>query len=357
MGKKYRNLFDQLVSPENMALAYKKTMKGKRRTWGYLEFKEYDRINLAQIQSEIISGEYQPDEYSEFMIYDPKKRLISALPFKDRLAQHALCNVIAPIFDKSLLPYTFACREGLGTHAGVRHIQSLMRSQKPTHFIKTDFSKFFPSIDRPILHRMIKKKITCRKTYDLLCKFMPPEGMGVPIGSLTSQVFANVYGGMIDRFVHFELGYRHWARYMDDVIILGDDFPRMRNDIERIKEFSLSEMNMRLSKHQVAPIGHGVNFLGYRIWPTHKLLRKDSVQRARRKIKAMQARGDTQALEKFLAAWYGHASWADTQNLLKHMEATYGISRNQYTRRSGRGCRNKAAQRIYGSPQGQHDAP
>lgn len=357
MGSKHRNLFDQIVSPENMALAYKKTMKGKRRTWGYLEFKEYDQVNLTRLTDEVISGAYEPDEYSEFMIYDPKKRLISALPFKDRLVQHALCNVISPIFDKTLLPYTFACREGLGTHAGVRHIQSLMRSQSPTHFIKTDFSKFFPSVDRSILHRMIRKKISCRKTYELLCQFVPQYGMGLPIGSLTSQVFANVYGGMIDRFVHFELGYRHWARYMDDVIILGDNLPKMRDDIERIKDFSWLHMSMRLSKHQVAPIGHGVNFLGYRIWPTHKLLRKDSVQRAKRKIKSMQARGDAKALEKFFAAWYGHASWADTQNLLKHMEDSHGISRNQHPRRPRCSRRNSAARRVYGPPQGQHDAP
>lgn len=332
MGRKYRNLFDQIVSPENMALAYKKTLKGKRRTWGYLEFKEYDQINLTMLTGEIISGEYLPDDYQEFMIYDPKPRLISALPFKDRLAQHALCNIIAPIFDKTLLPHTFACRDGLGTHAGVKHIQSLMRREKPTHFIKTDFSKFFPSIDRAILHSMIRKKISCRKTYDLLCRFIPQDGVGLPIGSLTSQVFANVYGGMIDRYIHFELGYRHWARYMDDVIILGSDIDQMRVDVDCIKQFSLQEMNMRLSKWQVSSISRGVNFLGYRIWPHHKLIRKDSVQRAKRKIKAMQERGDVEAMEKFLAAWYGHASWADTQNLLRHMESKYGIGCNKHTR-------------------------
>jgi len=331
MGRKYRNLFEQIVSPENMALAYKKTMKGKRRTWGYLEFKEYDQANLAALTGEIASGEYQPDPYQEFMIFDPKQRLISALPFKDRLAQHALCNIIAPIFDKTLLPYTFACRDGLGTHAGVRHIQSLMRRHNHTHFIKTDFSKFFPSIDRAILHGMIRKKITCRKTYDLLCKFIPQDGVGLPIGSLTSQVFANVYGGLIDRYVHFDLGYRHWARYMDDVIILGSDKCQMNEDVQKIMQFSDSHMNMRLSKWQVSPISRGVNFLGYRIWPRHKLLRKDSVQRAKRKIKAMQARNDSESMEKFLAAWYGHASWADTQNLLRRMEATYGIGCNKYT--------------------------
>jgi RNA-directed DNA polymerase len=330
MGQKYRNLFDQIVSPENMQLAYYKTLKGKRRTWGYLEFKEYDRINLHNLTEEIKSDHYTPDQPSEFMIFDPKSRLISALPFKDRLAQHALCNIISPIFDKTLLPYTFACRDGLGTHAGVRHIQSLMRKENPTHFIKTDFSKFFPSIDRKILHVLISAKIKCVKTYDLLSRFIEPVGIGLPIGSLTSQIFANVYGGMIDRFIHFELGYRHWARYMDDVVILGSDHAKMSADVKRIRNFSQQEMNMKLSKWQMSPISRGVNFLGYRIWPHHKLLRKDSVQRAKRKIKSMQSRSDTVALEKFLTAWYGHAKWAETQNLIKHMEANYGISCNQH---------------------------
>ncbi len=332
MSKKYRNLFDKIVSPENLALAYKNTKAGKRQTWGYLEFKEYEWANIQHIADELKAGTYCPDEYSQFLIYHPKTRLISALPFKDRLVQHALCNVVAPIFDKTLLPYTFACREGFGTHAGVRHVQSLMRSKKPSHFIKTDYSKFFPSINRSILHGMIRKKITCRKTYNLLCKFIPQDGVGLPIGSLTSQVFANVYGGLIDRYVHFELGYRHWARYMDDVIILGSDKAQMNEDVQKIMQFSDSQMNMRLSKWQVSRISHGVNFLGYRIWPSHKLLRRDSVQRAKRKIKAMQARGDTQSLEKFWSAWYGHASWADTRNLLEDMEHKYGVIGHQHPR-------------------------
>ena len=326
MGKKYRNLFEQIISDENLALAYKKTKAGKRQTWGYLEFKEYEYANLRQLAEELRSETYTPDEHLEFLIHDPKTRLISAQPFKDRIVQHAVCNVVAPIFDKTLLPYTFACREQMGTHAGVRHIQSLMRSTKPSHFIKTDYSKFFPSINREVLHRLIRNKISCRKTYNLLTLFIPQTGTGLPIGSLTSQIFANVYGGLIDRFVHFDLGYRRWARYMDDIIILGHDPDQMRDDVEAIKSFSWDHMHMTLSKHQVAPISRGVNFLGYRIWPNHKLLRKDSVQRAKRKIKAMKARGDTQSLQKFWAAWYGHASWADTHNLLTHMEQTYGKS-------------------------------
>tara|TARA_E500000081_G_C6055340_1_gene315695 strand:+ start:91 stop:639 length:549 start_codon:yes stop_codon:yes gene_type:complete len=182
---------------------------------------------------------------------------------------------------------------------------------------------------------MIHKKITCRKTYELLCKFIPKDGVGLPIGTLTSQVFANVYGGIIDRYIHFELGHRHWARYMDDVIILGSDIEQMRKDVDRIIKFSDEEMNMKLSKWQVSSISRGVNFLGYRIWPHHKLLRKDSVQRAKRKIKSMTLRNDTEGLERFLAAWYGHASWADTKNLLNYLEKNHEIICNKHSRRLG----------------------
>lgn len=332
MGAKYRNLFSKVVTEENFALAHKKTMRDKRRSWGYLEFKEYAALNLEALRQEVISGAYEPDPFSEFLIHDPKTRLISALPFKDRLVQHALCNVIAPIFDKTLLPYTFACRDGMGSHAGVKHVQARLRKTGATHFLKTDYSKFFPSIDRKILHQLIAKKVRCRATYDLLCKYIEPDGVGLPIGSLTSQIFANVYGGMIDRFVHFDLGHRHWARYMDDLVILGDDPDCLRDDLARIEAFSRDHMGLRLSKWQVAPISRGINFLGYRIWPDRKLLRKDSVKRAKRKIQAMQRRGDDAALNTFLAAWRGHAAWADTCNLMKTMEARYGIESHQQPR-------------------------
>ena len=128
-------------------------------TWGYLEFKEYAEANLLLIQQELVNGSYKIGPYREFTIYEPKARLISALDFKDRLVQHALCNVISPIFDRGLLPYTFACRVGMGTHAGVRHVQAMLRSGGYKYFLKTDFAKFFPSVNRARLHEMIVKKI------------------------------------------------------------------------------------------------------------------------------------------------------------------------------------------------------
>lgn len=124
MGKRHRNLIDQITTWENLLDAYRKTSHGKRRTWGYLEFKEYDLANLLALQAELKAGTYERGPYREFLVYEPKSRLISALEFKDRLVQHALCNIVAPIFEAGLLPYTYACRPGKGTHAGVCHVQA-----------------------------------------------------------------------------------------------------------------------------------------------------------------------------------------------------------------------------------------
>lgn len=326
MAKKYRNLISEIASIDNLRLAYARTVKGKRMTYGYLEFKEFAEVNLTTVREELLDAAYVPGPYREFIVYEPKPRNISALEFKDRLVQHALCNVVAPIFEKGLLPQTFACREGLGTHAGVRFVQSRLRHTGAKYFLKTDYSKFFPSIDRAILHVMIERKIDCASTLGILRSFIPPHGKGIPIGSLTSQLFANVYGNAADRFIHFELRQKHWARYMDDIVILGDDRKLLMDCFLRLNDYSTNELELRIGKWQLSPVSRGVNFLGYRIWPTHKLLRKDSVLRAKRKINNFVCHEDTEGLRKFMASWAGHAKWADTYNLFNWMEKRHGLT-------------------------------
>ncbi len=329
MSKKHRNLIEKIADMDNLRLAFAKTAKAKKITYGYLQFNEFSEANLALIREELLAGQYKIGGYRQFTVREPKPRLISALDFKDRLVQHAVCNIISPIFEAILLPNTFACREGRGTHAGVHYIQSKVRQTGYKYFLKTDYSKFFPSVDRAVLHQMIERKITCQKTLAILREIIPPEGSGIPIGSLTSQLFANVYGNAVDRFIHFELGHRHWARYMDDIVILGNDLNQLREDFKKIEAFSLDVLKMRISKWQASPISQGINFLGYRIWPTHKLIRKDSVKRAKRKIARYVASGDEVALQKFVASWRGHAQHADTCNLFNYLEKKYG-SDHQY---------------------------
>jgi RNA-directed DNA polymerase len=259
-------------------------------------------------------------------------RLISALEFKDRLVQHALVSIIGGFFEAQFLPNTFACRVGLGTHAGVKYIQTeLRKSPQPTYFLKTDFRKFFPSIDHSILIDLIERKIKCKLTLDIIYQLLKKGDVGIPIGSLTSQLFANIYGAQLDGFIHHTLKHRRWARYMDDVIILGSDPQTLRNDFNLIEEFSKDKLKMTISKWQCASVNRGINFLGYRIWPTHKLIRKDSVLRAKRKIKRFVKNADDIGLNKFISAWYGHANWADTSNLITYLDANYvTCTNNQY---------------------------
>ena len=323
MGKKYRHLIERIVTPDNMRAAYRKTAEGRRFSGSALLFKEFSEVNLSRLTYDLHTGQYQPGTPNQFMVYEPKARLITAMPFRDRVAQHAVCNVVGPIFEKTLLPRTYACRKGMGTHAGVIAVQAELRRmarRAPVYCLKTDFSRFFPSIDRAILHRMIRKKISCEATMRIIEAMVPPEGIGLPIGSLTSQLFANVYGGALDRHLQQELGEGRWFRYMDDVVILGHDVQYLHALRVEIERFSRDRLGLRFSKWSVSPASRGVNFLGYRIWPTHKLLRKQSVVRAKRKIAAYRAQGDDERLGKFLAAWLGHAAWADCANLLRRLE-------------------------------------
>jgi retron-type reverse transcriptase len=278
--KRHNNLFEKITHIDNLRDAYRKTSAGKRTTQGFLEFKEFADVNLRQIQEQLLDKSWTQGPYRQFIVYEPKPRLISALDFSDRIVQHAVVNIIGPIFDRGLLPYTFACRKGMGTHAGVKHIQSLLRKTEATHFLKTDYSKFFPSVNLTILHDMIQRKIKCKATNELIECMLPASGYGLPIGGLISQLFANVYASSVDRRIHFVLGAKYWARYMDDIVILSSDKSKLKKWFDDIEEFSQKKLELKMSKWQISSTTRGINFLGYRIWPKHKLLRKDSVLRA-----------------------------------------------------------------------------
>ena len=320
MGKKHKRLFDRIISKDNFHDAYLKTRKGKRKSMGYLEFKEYGALNLERLRQEVADGGYTRAEFRSFYIFDPKLRLISGLPFRDRIVQHALNNTLEPIYLPQFLPYTFACIPGKGTHAGVKYVQSQLRKGRITHFLKTDFSKYFPSVHCPTLYGIHDKKIHCRRTMALMENIQPREDTGVAIGSLKSQLNANLYGTLADDFVHHTLKPIAWARYMDDIVLMDNDSGRLREMKDRLEAFADESMRLRFSKWSIAPISRGIDFLGYRIWPRHKLVRKQSATRAKRTIKALRKRGDQYALDKFLAAWVGHISWADSHNLMAHLE-------------------------------------
>lgn len=312
MGKKYKNLKEQICSWENLLLAYKKTAKGKRSTRSYLQFREFDLINLEKIQEELLNETYKLDEFKEFDIYVPKHRHIKALSFRDRLVQHAICNVIEPIFESTFVSNSYACRKNRGTHAGVKYIQACLRKYPDEKFVlKTDFSKFFPSISYDLLFTIIEKKISCKFVLSILRLMYPVGGKGLPVGWLTSQLFANIFASQLDHYLQQDLKVKHWARYMDDIVVLHSDIEYLRQLKIKLEAYSYEILGLTLSKWSIQNVSRGINFLGYRIWKTYKLIRRDSVTRAKRKAKRLVG----EERNKFLRSWQGHIKWADCHNL------------------------------------------
>ena len=318
MGKKHRNLIEEIASMPNLYRAYRKAARGKRYSHGHLLFKEHLAANLRMLSEALKDGTYRPSPPNVFFVNEPKRREISALPFADRVVQHALCNVIEPIFDRVLLPNTYACRTGKGTHVAAVEAQAIMR-RGYGWCLKMDFSKYFASIDRGVLHQEIRRKVSCRGTLALIDAFLPPEGRGLPIGNLTSQLFANVYGHILDRYITHTLRAKAWLRYMDDTVIFAHSREALAVIQHGLKWFCEVRMGLVFSKWSICQVERGLDWLGYRIWPTHKLLRRRSVVAAKRKIARYRRVGDNLALSRFVASWRGHAQWANSFNLLNRL--------------------------------------
>lgn len=315
MGKKHKNLFHKIYERDRLWEAYRRAASGKRNSNGYLIFKNYEAANIEHLIKKLKDQSYLPGEHREFFVYEPKPRKISALPFTDRVAQHSIFSVISPCFEPVFLPYSFACRDGKGTHAGAKHVQSILRKYSNLWVLKLDFKGYFYNVDREILWQEIDKKISCLKTKELLEKFHPRTGKGIPIGNLTSQLLANIYGHKADRFIAHDLRIKRWARYMDDIVIFGESRRELEFYFSKLTKFANEEMNLKWSKWSIQPSSQGVNFLGYRIWATHKLIRKDSVKRAKKKIRQYRKNNQEEKMQRFLAAWLGHIKWANCKNL------------------------------------------
>lgn len=319
MGKKYRNLFDKIVDIQNLRDAYKKALKGGNRySSGHLKFKENLEANLYILQQKMINEIYKIGEYYSFLVYEPKKRIINSLPFRDRVVQHAINNVIEPIFEKTFYSTSYACRKNKGTHKGINKVQSTLRKMKKAgevFFLKMDFSKYFHSIYSNLLKQKIQKKITDRKTLRLIFKFICEKG--VMIGNLLSQLFANIYGHIFDTFIKTKLRIKHYFRYMDDTVILSHDKEELTKLQKVLNRFINLYMKLKFSKWfiQKADVQF-INFLGMRIKSTFKLIRKDSVTRARRHIKRFIRLKLFEKLRIFLSSWLGHVARADSFNLL-----------------------------------------
>lgn len=336
MSKTFRNLWPDIISFKTLFRAWERTAKGRRRQRDVAAFQADLEPNLITIQENLIHKTYRTGPYHRFHIYEPKRREIASLPLKDRVVQHALVSVIEPIFEARFIDQSFACRPDKGAHKGADTVQGYLRRATREHgqafALKADISKYFPSVCHDPLIRILSRRIACPDTLWLLKEVIgssADEGAltprGIPIGNLTSQLFANVYLNELDHFVKHTLREPLYVRYMDDFAVIHHDKTHLHEIRKDIEDFLWAELGLRTnSKTQIFPVkqsgGRALDFLGYRIWPTHRALRKDSINRMRRKMKRMASqyhRGliTWDDIDPVIMSWIGHARHADTYNL------------------------------------------
>lgn len=301
--KRVGNLFETIFSKENIYLAYLDARKGKRKKHGCFEFETNLAVNLSDIYTRIHGGVYTPKPYYQFTVYEPKLRTIHAPAFMDIVVQHAIYRIVFPIFDKTFINTSFACRKGMGTHRASDYAQKCLRAcSGDMYYLKCDIRKFFASIDRSVLEQLILRKIKDRTLVKIMMLFADIDAeTGIPIGNLLSQLYALIYLNPLDHFIKRALKARRYVRYVDDFIVIG--VTRTESLLLRrgIDGFIGPVLNLSFSKTTIQKIRKGLNFVGYRTWKSKRFIRKYSLYKF---VKCLKS-ANTPAAISIL----GHAKW------------------------------------------------
>lgn len=351
--KRYGNLYPQITDFENLFLASCKAQKGKRYRDNVLAFNYRRAANLHQLQKELIEKTYQPGEYRTFYIKEPKTRMISAAPYRDRVAHHALCNIIAPIFERTFISTSYANRIGYGTHRALRKFTHHLRSSE--YILQCDIQKYFPSIDHEILKTLIRRKIKCQDTLWLIDTMIdnsneqfpvihhfPGDNLiaplerkrGLPIGNLTSQFFANIYLNGFDHFIKEQLKVSKYLRYVDDFALFANDWQFLADARAAIEDY-LSRLRLKIHpiKSQLFRTQQGANFVGFRILCDRIRVRQENLKRSKRRLKQLQNDFACYSIDwpdvvHSLQSWQAHLNHGDTWQLQQQIFNSLVFSRN-----------------------------
>jgi RNA-directed DNA polymerase len=336
-------MYEQICSWDNLYLAFRKAAKGKRGKGPAACFEHRLEDNLVALQQELQARTYRPGSYDSFYIHEPKRRLISAAPFRDRVVHHALCNVIEPVLERSFIGDSYANRRGKGTHRALDRCQEFARRFR--YALQIDVVQFFPAIDHTILRGILARKLSDPDVLWLVDRVLesgvgvlseeyhmtwfPGDDLlaalydrGLPIGNLTSQFWANCYLSPFDHFVKRELRCKAYLRYVDDAVFFDDDKATLwawrEAAVERLARF-------RLGIHPGAhprPVAEGIPFLGFVVYPDRRRLKRRKAVHFRRRFRALVDRhlaGEI-PLDQVTASaqgWANHARYGNTVGLRK----------------------------------------
>lgn len=340
--RKYTDLYPAICAWENLETAYRRARKGKRGQAPAATFERRLEDNLVGLQTDLMQATYQPGPYYSFYIHEPKRRLISAAPFRDRVVHHALCNIIEPIFERRFIFDSYANRVGKGTHRALDRCQQFTRRYR--YALQMDVVQFFPSIDHAVLRMALTSIIADEPTlrlcdvilasgegvqaaeYDLV--YFPGDDLfaacrprGLPIGNLTSQFWANVYLNGFDHFVKRELRCPAYLRYVDDFILFSNDKHQLWDwraaVIERLARLRLT---IHLDRAAPRPVVDGLPFLGFTVFPDHRRLKARKAISFRRKLKRLAAdfaAGEVtfERVDASVQGWVNHVRYGDTWGL------------------------------------------
>ncbi len=297
-------LFDFIVEPDNLALAYAKACRGKRETQAVRAFALNLDSNLAVLRDRLLQAHVTWGPYVFFTIHDPKERIISAARFEERVLQHAIMNVLDPVFERHAIHHSYACRKGKGTQRAVLRAFDWTRSR--SHFLKLDVRKYFDSIDHSLLSALLRRLVKDERVlalFDgLLASYETAPGRGLPIGNLTSQYFANHYLSVLDHFVLEKLGTGAYVRYMDDFVLWHDGREALQSAGAEIRSFLRGELGLSLKLAAMGKCAQGLPFLGFLLRPEGIYLQRKTKIRMAARARTISRDLETGRISEELAA-------------------------------------------------------
>ncbi len=343
-----KDKFQLITSLDTLLIAHKHALKGKRSNYYAAAF-DYNLISrLIKIQTELRDYTYQPSGYRKKIIIEPKVRLIEAPAYPDRIVHHALHYFLNPFYERFFIADSYACRPGRGIHQAATRVQQFLRSGGPDLYVcQIDISKYYASVNHDRLLQLLQDKIDDKPLIDLLkiiidstdsgnehdSLFTPDSyyftkgRRGIPIGNLTSQLFANIYLHHADMYAKQQLKIRHYIRYMDDILFFHHDKTQLHQWRQSMEDFLYNELYLTINprKVRIYPTEQGVSFVGYIIYPHYLRLRGSSVRRFKKRYrKQLQALSlhkiEADDVNKSFASWKAHAAHASTKHLVENME-------------------------------------
>ena len=332
MPKKIKVKYDDKLTLTNLYNAFYRAKKGKIDKKEIIKFEQNLESNLISIYDELLNLTYIPSKYREFTIYEPKERLIQALPIKDRVIhQWYVEEFLKPYMVPKFINDTYACIIGRGTHKSYQKIKHYMRCMRKIYgdyyIIKLDIKKYFFSIDRETLYNILEKNFKDKKFLKLTKAIIGDfNEKGIPIGNYTSQYFANIYLNELDHYIKFDLRIKYYCRYMDDFVILVKNKETAKEVFRKIEKFLIETLKLELNKKsKYYSSKKGCDFCGYIIHEDYVLLRKRNKNNLKRKVKTWcklysSKKLDITKFKQSYVSFLGYSRHADSYKFINNIQ-------------------------------------